>query len=134
MKRVILMIIPALICGVVFTSCGTKASTEDLPFIKLEGTEWEAKTKDAVIKLQFIDETECTIRSSRTDGTYSMNLSSYTWSYVSDNDSKWGSFHLYHKFIELPVAGSGIIESGKLYLVLYFEGDEYQDIWFTRKK
>ena len=129
MKRFLLMIISALLSGVVFTSC------EKIDYNKLEGSTWEAKTDSMGFILHFVDETVCTILTGRlshgADVLYAGNLITYSWRYASDVDSRWGYFHLYHKGEEGAYAFPGTIESKKLYLAIFDDGNE--GVWFERK-
>ena len=141
------MIITALICGAMFTSC-SKESDNDI-LLNLKGSMWEAKitadvcdvegkivgTVPVLLSLHFIDDSLCTIRSGRLDGTYSANLAEYTWRYGTTFDSIWGQFHLYSKNPDsnLPYC-SGSIDKGKLYLNFCYLDLYPQSHCFERKK
>ena len=138
MERVVLMIIPAMICGILCISCGTKAETDDCA--KLKGSIWETETNDVVFTLRFVDETECTIGTTLKDGTLSTNLTTYYWRYASNVDSRWGLFHLYYKGAEnkkgewSEYAFPGTIENKKLFLGIHDKDKGIEGLWFKRKK
>ena len=146
MKRIISIIITTLIYGAIFTSCSKESDDEIL--LKLKGSKWEAKitadvcdvegkivgTAPVLLSLHFIDDYLCTIGSGRMDNTtYSTSLTEYTWRYGTTFDSMWGQFHLYNPNSN-TLACSGSIEKGKLFLVFYSEGLDYQSHYLERKK
>jgi len=136
MKRIVLMIIPALIFGAMLTGCGAEVSSDNADNANLVGSTWGAKTKDALFTLHFVDEADCVLFAGRNDGTLSGNLTAYTWEHNTVS-SKLGQFNLYkvHGYPEGGYAGYGYIEGGKLNLVLYYAEDvELLNLWFTRKK
>ena len=131
MKKLVLMIFPALICGVIFTGCGSKMSESDTDNPKLAGSIWEAKRNEVRYVLRFIDDVNCNIGTARMDDSYSANLTSYTWMYKSDIDSRWGLFHVYNS--NGKYAFSGTVENKKLFLGIV-DCSDFDDsgLWFQR--
>ena len=136
MKRLFLVILPALICGLVFTSCSDTAAHDDI-VVKLEGTTWEATVNGAHYTLHFQDSENCSIGTSRTDGSLSLNVVGYSWSYDASGFCTSGKFYLYfdeHHYELGKLACAGSIEKGKIHLQFYDEeGAMYRSMRFKRK-
>jgi len=135
MKRLFLVILPALICGLALTSCSATAAHDDVA-VKLEGTTWMATVGDAHHTLRFQDSENCAIGTSRTDGSYSLNVVWYSWHYDASGCRRSGKFFLYfgeHHYEFGKRACSGRIENGKIHLQFYDEeGAVYRSVSFNR--
>ena len=134
MKKVFIMIIPALICGILFTSCSSKTESDD--YEKLEGVTWVAEKDNIVFTLRFVDNTVCTLSTARKDDTHSANLTSYRWRYQSMYDSMWALCYLYPINEEEGNGYYGRVENKKLYLYPWlYPSEGYTEILcFERKK
>ena len=136
MKRAILMIIPVLICGMMFLGCNSDEPGDKEAL--LEGSVWQSQVDEVVHTLTFTDKNECTLTTGRTDGTYSVNRTSYFWRYSSDIDSLWGLFHIYFTGTDkdgkevLHHFASGTIEDKKLYLSTHDKDGAVQNYSFRK--
>ncbi len=117
------------------TSC-KKENSNNTGYTKLAGTTWLHETDDVFQILQFIDQSTVTIQSGRKDGTYSMNLTTYSWHYASDIDDRWGLFHMYYKTFDNEqgkLIYSGTVEKG-LVLLKNSSDNTQEDLRFTQIK
>ena len=128
MKKVVLIIISALIFGIVLTNCSSKTASDD--YEKLEGTTWVAETESVVLTLRFLDESVCTFGAIRKDDTNSDNLTTFRWRYQSIHDSVWALFHMYPMNEEGHYHGT--VDNKKLFLTIY--EDEIKVLCFERKQ
>lgn len=75
---------------IVFSGC-EKTDDDD----RLEGTTWVAVQDGVAFTLHFADESTCTVATSRADGAFSANLTTYSWRYRELYESATGHFLLY---------------------------------------
>ena len=121
------MIVPAFICGILFTSCSSKTESDD--YEKLEGATWVSETDNVIYTLRFVDKTVCILSTARQDNA-SANLTTYRWRYQSIHDSVWALFHMYP--IDEEGHYYGRVENNKLFLHINDENNEV--LCFERKK
>lgn len=134
-RLVLLFAILGISITLLSTSC-KKENFDKTDYTKLVGTTWLHETDDVFQLLQFIDQSTVTIQSGRKDGTYSMNLTTYSWLYASDIDDKWGLFHMYSKTFDNEqgkLIYSGTVEKG-LVLLKKSNDNTQEDLRFTQIK
>jgi hypothetical protein len=137
MKRLVLLIIPALIFVIVFASCSKATAIDDYENDeKLEGATWVAERDNIVFTLRFVDKTLCTLGTVRKGNTYSANLTTYWWRYQSIHDSMWALCYLHPTDGEEGNSYYGRVENKKLYLYpwLYPLEGNTEVLCFERKK
>ena len=126
MKRFVLTIFLALICGVILTSCEKK---ED--YTKLVGTMWETEAdKEGMFRwLLFEDDSTCVFGGGQIDGGFTVIPTVWSWRYASSYDSMGGLFFIFNMAFNEGRQFAGTVENKKLYI---FFDDEV--LCFVRKK